>query len=92
MQEGPATIVVQVQSNASKNSLTRFEDGFLYLKIAAPPVKGKANHELVRFLSDVFCVPRSNLTISGRTSKRKVILIEGMTQTQVTEKLLSLLC
>ena len=79
-----ATIIVQVQPNASQNKVVRFADGVLHLRIAAPPVKGKANQELIRFLSDILGVARSNLTIEkGATSKRKVISIQGLGQEEV---------
>ena len=83
-----ATIIVQVQPNASQNKLVGFADGVLQLKIAAPPVKGKANQELIKFLSDILGVARSNLTIEkGATSKRKVIAIEGLGQEEVVGRL-----
>ncbi len=79
-----ATIIVQVQPNASQNKVIRFADGVLQLKIAAPPVKGKANQELIRFLSDILGVAKSNLTVEkGTTSKRKVISIQGLAQEEV---------
>ncbi len=88
MKEEQATIVVQVQPNASQNRVARFEDGILHLRIAAPPVKGKANQELLRFLSDILEISQTSLTIEkGLTSKRKVIAVTGLTQQQVTELL-----
>jgi len=82
------TIVVQVQPKSSRNRVTGFEDGVLHVKIAAPPVKGKANQELLRFLSDILGVAKSNITIEkGLTSRRKVICISGMTREQVTREL-----
>ena len=88
MKEEQATIMVQVQPNASQNRVARFEDGILHLRIAAPPVKGKANQELLRFLSDILEISQTSLTIEkGLTSKRKVIAVTGLTQQQVTELL-----
>ena len=88
MQEKRARVVVQVQPNASQNKILRFEGGVLHLRIAAPPVKGKANQELAKFLSNIFSVSKSSLTIEkGMTSKRKVILINGLTQNQVVEQI-----
>ena len=88
MKEEPATITVQVQPNASENKVTRFEASVLHLRIAAPPVKGKANQELIKFLSGILGVGKSNLAIAqGITSKRKVILINGLGQNQVAEQL-----
>ena len=79
-----ARIVVRVQPNASRNEVLRVKESVLHVKIAAPPVKGKANQELIKFLSDILGVSRSDLTIEkGMTSKRKVIGINGLTQNQV---------
>ena len=83
-----ARIVVWVQPDSSRNGILGFEDGVLRLKIAAPPVKGKANQELVKFLSDILGVSKSSLTIEkGMTGKRKVIGISGLTQARVRERL-----
>jgi len=58
------------------------------VKIAAPPVKGKANQELVRFLSDILGVAKSNITIEkGLTSRRKVVGIRGVTKEEVAREL-----
>ena len=81
-------IVVRVQPNASQNEVLRFNDGVWHLRVAAPPVKGKANHELIKFLSEILGITRSQLTIEkGATDKRKVIGIIELTQNQVTERL-----
>ncbi len=88
MTEDEATIIVQVQPNASQNRVVRFDDGIWYLKIAAPPLKGRANQELRQFLSGILGINRSHLAVvKGTTSKRKVIAITGLTQDRVTEKL-----
>jgi len=87
VKEEKTTIVVQVQPKSGRNRVTGFEDGILHVKIAAPPVKGKANQELVRFLSDILGVARSNITIEkGLTSRRKVIGISGMGQGEVAKQ------
>lgn len=84
----PARIVVRVQPNASENEVIRFKDGVLFMRISALPIKGKANQELIKFLSDILGVSRSHLTIEkGITSKRKVIGVSGLTQRQVTGQL-----
>jgi len=88
VKEKHTTITVQAQPNASQNKVTRLEEGVWYLKIAAPPIKGKANQELLKFLSDTLGVSKSSLTIEkGVTSKRKVIAIRGLRQNQVMGQL-----
>ncbi len=88
VKEEQATIVVQVQPNASQNKVARFDDGVWHLRIAAPPIRGKANQELLKFLSNTLRVEKGNLTIErGVTGKRKVIIIKGLTQNQVIRQL-----
>ncbi len=87
-QETQVKITVQVQPNASQNNITRFEDSILYIKIAASPVKGRANQALLKFLSSITGIRKSNLTIEkGMTGKRKVIVINGSTQDQIVKQL-----
>ena len=84
----PARISVRVQPNAKRNEAVRFEDGVMHLKIAAPPVKGKANEALLTFLSDVLGVSKSRLTIEkGATSRTKVLAVEGMSLEEVKKRI-----
>lgn len=80
-------ILVQVHPGAKKNELLRFQDGVWHLKIAAPPLEGKANKELIEFLSDVLGVSKSRITIEkGTTSRRKLVVVEGMTEAEVIQQ------
>ena len=77
-------IRVQVHPNARGNEVQGEKDGMWQLRIAAPPVGGRANQELVRFLSDVLQISKSNLEIEkGLTSRRKLIAISGLSLEQV---------
>lgn len=83
-----AKVVVRVQPNASKNEVLRYLDGVLNVKIAAPPIKGKANQELIRFLSEVLGVSKSKLTIiKGLTDRTKVLSVDELTQEQVVKQI-----
>jgi len=83
-----AKIVVRVQANARQNEVQGLRDGVWHLRIAAPPIKGRANQELIRFLSDILGVSKSHLTIEkGLTSRKKVIAIKGLPQDQVEIRL-----
>ena len=51
----------------------------LKIRLAAPPVDGAANDELVRFLAERLAVPRSAVTIAaGRSGRRKTVRIAGV--------------
>ena len=91
MKEKQAIIVVQVQPNASQSRAVRFENGIWHVRIAAPPTKGKANQELVKFISSLLNVAKSRITIEkGLTGKRKVIAIAGLSQEEVVTQLTGL--
>jgi uncharacterized protein (TIGR00251 family) len=48
----------------------------LKVRLAAPPVDGKANAELLRFLADAFGVPRRDVTlVRGDASREKIVRI-----------------
>jgi uncharacterized protein (TIGR00251 family) len=75
---------VQVNPNARQNKVVGLQDGLLKVMIAAPPKRGKANQELLKFLSEVLGTSKSNLTIEqGATSRKKTIGITGLSQSEV---------
>jgi uncharacterized protein (TIGR00251 family) len=77
-------ISVHVNPNARQNKVVGFQNGLLKVMIAAPPTRGKANQELLRFLSDLLRISKSNLAIEkGATSKKKTIAISGLSQSDV---------
>ena len=83
-----AKISLRVSPGAAKSELLSFRDGVLRVKIAAPPVRGKANSELLTFLSRVLGISRDALTIiKGHTSRGKVITINGLSQEEVMRRL-----
>lgn len=67
-----------VQPKASRDEIIGLQDDRLKIRITAPPVDGKANSHLIRFLADVCQLPRSRLSIhSGETGRRKTIRISN---------------
>ena len=58
------------------------------IRIAAPPVDGKANSELVRFMAETLGVTRDDVSIkSGHTSRSKTLTVEGLSGEQVDRAL-----
>ena len=54
------------------------EDGTLKIRVAAPPEKGKANSELIRFLAKHFNVKKESvILISGKSDPIKLIKIQS---------------
>lgn len=65
-------LLVKVIPNAEKNEIKDFKGGILYVKISAPPVKGKANRELLKFLKRKFEVKDIKI-VSGEKSRLKTL-------------------
>ena len=65
---------VQVVPRASRSEIVGEHNGALRVRIAAPPVDGAANEELVRLLARALRVPRSAVEITrgalGKTQDR----------------------
>ena len=80
---------LRVHPGARQNELAGFADGVLQVKVAAPPVKGKANRELTTFLSQALGVSKSSLAIvKGHTSRNKVIAVDGLSHDEIVRRLL----
>lgn len=79
-------IDVYVQPRASKSSAVGLHDGLIKIRLAAPPVDGAANAELVRFVAERLGVSKSKVKIvSGETSRRKRLEIDGVDDAQTVE-------
>ena len=63
---------------ASRSEIVGEHNGALRVRIAAPPVDGAANEELIRTLSRAFKVPKRDIEIlSGHASKLKQVRIKN---------------
>lgn len=75
---------VRVQPRASRSEIVGEQEGALRVRLAAPPVDGAANDALIELLADLLDVPKRDIRIlTGTTSKRKVIEVDGVTAVQV---------
>lgn len=69
-------LTVRVQPRAARDELKVEADGRLRLRITAPPVAGKANEQLRRFLGRALGVARSQVRVAaGETSRNKRIIV-----------------
>ncbi|MEE8408106.1 MAG: DUF167 domain-containing protein [Myxococcota bacterium] len=70
-QEDAVLIDVLVSPRASRTRIVGVHDERLKIHLAAPPVDGKANDLLVRFLADMLEVSRAQIEIVGGPSGRR---------------------
>jgi uncharacterized protein (TIGR00251 family) len=79
---------VLAKPRSAKSEVIGMQEGTLLVRIAAAPVDGEANAELVRTLARHFGVPRAAVRIvSGETGRSKLIEIYGLSEAELRAKL-----
>jgi uncharacterized protein (TIGR00251 family) len=79
-----ARIAVKVQPRARETALMESAGGAYKLRLAAPPVDGKANEACIRFFAARFGVtPSAVRIVQGLSSRMKVVEIDGIDPSQV---------
>ena len=75
-----AAIAIRVTPRAKKNEIMSvLADNTIKIKLAAPPIEGKANKELLKFLAKVFGVKKKDLEIvAGKTGRDKLVTVIGL--------------
>jgi uncharacterized protein len=77
-ENGCLSFTVRVVPRASVSQIVGEHDGALRVRIAAPPVDGAANTELIFTLAKAFDVPRRAVEITGgHSSKLKQVSVSG---------------
>ena len=85
---GGVEIALHIQPRASRTELIGAHGGALKIRLAAPPVDGEANDELVRFLAKTLGVSKSAVTIvRGATGRRKVVRVVGIDAAMAAQRL-----
>ncbi|SFF84939.1 DUF167 family protein [Neptunomonas qingdaonensis] len=76
-QDNTLTLSCQIQPKSSRDEIVGLQADSVKIRITAPPVDGKANAHLIKFLAKAFGVSRSAVSIaSGETGRKKVVRIE----------------
>lgn len=69
-------LTLHVQPGAKRSEAAGLHGEALKIRLAAPPVEGRANEALVEFVAKALGVPkRSVMLVKGQTSRRKMLLI-----------------
>lgn len=72
-------ITLHIQPGAKRTELVGLHGDALKIRLAAPPVDGKANAALLAFLAEVFKVSKREVElISGDTSRSKRVRVNGV--------------
>jgi hypothetical protein len=82
-------IKVYLQPKSSKNELVGpYRDG-IKVKVTAPPIEGKANESLIRFVAKEIGIPPSSIEIiKGHHAREKILKISGDVDQELLKKIL----
>lgn len=76
--DGRITLTLHIQPGAKKTEFAGLHGDALKIRLAAPPVDGKANDALAKFVAETLGIPKSSVSLkSGQTSRRKVLEVIG---------------
>ncbi len=84
-----AALTVRVTPRARRTEIAGFlEDGILRIRIAAPPVEGKANAALVEFLAKVLSVRKNRIeVVAGDKSLDKIISVTDLSADEAQRRI-----
>lgn len=84
-----AALTVRVTPRARRTEVAEIlDDGTLRVRVTAPPVEGKANAALVRFLAEVLEIRSARIEIvAGERGLDKIISITDLTAQEVQRRL-----
>ncbi len=86
--EPTAAIDVRVIPRAGRSGFAGLRDGAILVRLAAAPVDGAANAELIELIARALDIPKRDITImSGERSRSKRIRVAGMNREQVIDRL-----
>jgi uncharacterized protein (TIGR00251 family) len=75
---------IRVVPRASKTEVQGVLGDALKIRLQAPPVDGKANAALVKFLADTLDIAKSSIVLlSGETGRTKRVLIRGLDEAAI---------
>lgn len=71
-------LAVRLQPKARSNEVTGERGGVIVIRVTAPPVEGKANAALIKFVAKKLGIPKSAITlVRGERGREKLLEITG---------------
>lgn len=84
------TLTLHVQPGAKRSEINGLHGDALKIRLAAPPVDGRANEALLKFIGGLFSVPTRQVELrQGAQSRHKVVAVTGSSvkpESLLTEK------
>ncbi len=86
--DGAARFEVHAKPRARASRVAGAREGAVVVQLAAPPVDGAANAELVAVLAEALGVGRRDVSlVRGDTSRAKVVEVRGLSADEVAARL-----
>ena len=81
-------LTVKACPRANRTEVAGADEAWVRIRVQAPPVDGKANDELTRFLAEKLALPKRSVEIlSGDTGRLKRVKLHGITAEKARELL-----
>lgn len=72
------SLILHIQPGAKRSEVAGLHGGALKIRLAAPPVEGRANEALLKFIAERFDIPMRQVELKqGGQSRHKVVVITG---------------
>ncbi|HET7831754.1 MAG TPA: DUF167 family protein [Gallionella sp.] len=72
------TLTLHIQPGAKRSEIAGLHGDALKIRLAAPPIEGRANEALLKFIAQLFEVPLRQVELKqGGQSRHKVIQVQG---------------
>jgi uncharacterized protein (TIGR00251 family) len=79
---------LKVVPRASRSEIAGWIGDALRIRVAVPPEKGKANRAVESLVAQALDLPvKAVRIVSGRSSPRKVVEVDGLTLSEIRERL-----
>ena len=79
---------VYLQPRASTDKIVGVHDDCLKIRLTAPPIEGRANKYLIKFLAQCFDVPEARVMISkGELGRKKWVQIDSPKKLEMLNKI-----
>ena len=72
------TLTLHIQPGAKRSEVAGLHGDALKIRLAAPPIEGRANEALLKFIAELFEVPQRQVELlRGAQSRHKTVRVEG---------------
>jgi uncharacterized protein (TIGR00251 family) len=86
--DGTLRFEVHAKPRAKKSRIVGIRGDVVEVALAAPPVDGAANEELVRVLAEALGVPKRQVAlVRGESSRSKLVEVSGLSASELVARL-----